>query len=187
MIPTSSQIRLFRTRKHYQLRLDRNFSRQVSSSRFHWLHSNKSSSKPPTSAIKVILKKLAPAFRSLCLYPRWSPFYQESLRAPLRPANAQRATHTESPSLRACSVRVTCRRRNSHQNRHLTTSSHLQTKQLQVWLGIHKPNHVDVCVQLPQPWRAAAHTAEPVEQGSGPMGPLNVQFTLPRVQQCRPP
>ncbi len=99
----------------------------------------------------------------------------------------ERATHTESSSFRAYSVRVTCRRRNSHQNRHLTTSSHLQTKQLQVWLGIHKPNHVDVCVQLPQPWRAAAHTAEPVEQGSGPIRPLNVQFTLPRVQQCRPP
>jgi hypothetical protein len=74
LVPNSSQIRLFSAPNQVNTisrALTVFLSRRASSSRFHRRHSNKSSSKPPTSAIKVNLKKLAPAFRSLCLFPRW--------------------------------------------------------------------------------------------------------------------
>ena len=84
----------------------------------------------PTSAPKAILKKLAPAFRSLCLYPRWCPFtrrvyepiygqptHNEQLTSshhPFEPipfvSPADEATRTRTG---AYPSRVTCRRSNS--------------------------------------------------------------------------
>jgi hypothetical protein len=118
LVPTSSQIRLFSAPNQgntISRALTVILSRRVSSSRFHRRHSNKSSSKPPTSAIKVILTKLAPAFRSLCLFRRWLLLPGESMSPSLLPANAQRAAHVKSPNLLPASL----------------ASSHLQTKQLQ--------------------------------------------------------
>ena len=122
MVPTSSQIRLFGAPNQgntISRALTVFLSRRASSSRFHRRHSNKSSSKPPTSAIKVNLKKLAPAFRSLCLYPRWSHF----TRQVYEPLYGQ-PTHYEQLTSSQTHFRA------------YPALSHLQTKQLQPVLGI---------------------------------------------------
>jgi hypothetical protein len=115
LVPTSSQIRLFGAPNQgntISRALTTFLSRRASSSRFHRRHSNKSSSKPPTSAIKVNLKKLAPAFRSLCLFPRWLLLPGESTR----PSTASQRTTSNSHRVIILSS--------------LFRSSHLQTTQL---------------------------------------------------------
>jgi hypothetical protein len=77
-------------------------------------------------------KEIGPSLSFSLSLPQVVTLYQESPGAPIRPANAQRRDHVESPLLRAYSVRVTCIQRNSHQNMHLPSLSPLQMKQLQL-------------------------------------------------------
>jgi hypothetical protein len=107
LVPTSSQIRLFGAPNQgntISRALTTFLSRRASSSRFHRRHSNKSSSKPPTSAIKVNLKKLAPAFRSLCLFPRWLLLPGESTS----PSTASQRTTSSSRRVTKPPSSLTC-------------------------------------------------------------------------------
>jgi hypothetical protein len=85
-------------------------------------------------------------------------FYQESLRAPLRPANAQRAAHVESPNLLPASL----------------ASSHLQTKQLQ-------PGQAPTYLESPE------DEATPARLGTQAIMPMYAYNSRNRGSQPPPP
>ena len=97
--------------------------------------------------------------------PEVVTFYQESLRAPLRPANALRAAHVESDPFSSLSC--------------------LESPADEATPASFPTDHVHVRLQLPKPERATTSSPKPIQQGGGSMGQFNIQPPLQSLKQCR--